>query len=109
MVGQGKSKKTLEKQKLQERSLKMHAAREFGVGSQIPHISEDWTIHGERRGAAGQTMISVETPTRSYRSFREAVEAEGCTSERRDLNGSSYEPSGEDILWPMKATAVTQT
>ena len=98
-MGRGKSKKTLAKEKLRERSLKMHAARGVGVGSRIPDesISEDWSIHGESRGTDGQTMISVETPTRSYRSFREAVDAEGCTSERHDLNGSSYAPSGEDI------------
>ena len=84
----------------------MNAKLGVGVGSRIKSelAPDSWDISGESRGSHGQTGISVKTPTRTYNSFRAAVESEGVkTSERLNesvnssFNTSMYEPTEEEL------------
>ena len=71
-----KCKKTVLKERMRALAQKSNDKQGRGVFSRLPiDIPEEFTCYGESRGKNGQTMVSVDSPQGSFRSFREAIEA----------------------------------
>lgn len=99
-LGIAMGKPSKKKAALLKRAKCMNEKLGVGVGSRIKSdiAPDSWEISGVSRGSHGQTGITVKTPSRTYNSFREAVDSECLTSERLDRsadisNTSLFEPS----------------
>ena len=102
----GPGKKTLQRLANQAKGRKGVLNRGIGPGSRIEKsiAPESWEICAESRGNDGQIGLVVQTPNKSYKSFRAALEEEGTTSEKHGLNVSTqsdvslYEPTEESFI-----------
>ena len=85
-----KCKKTLRKERMRALAAKSNDKQGCGVFSRLPgDIPVDFKVYGQSRGTSGQTMIAVDTPNGSFRSYREAIDASVGETDNLNISADS--------------------